>query len=246
MNRNLRQGQKDVRLFETATVFHREKESTGERIAENLSLAWIATGNYQADHWKFRARPLEFWDAKSWLNGLMAEWKVTDWTLDSADLPACLHPQEALRIVAAGRGIGFIGRIHPHQTARWEISPDTYLCEIDLNVLADRPSSPVRYQELPKHPAVIRDVSLVLPETTPWADIVSFLKKRFDLIEQTELFDVFKDASLPEKHRSLSFRLTLRHADKTLSDRESSDIFQSILDELQREFQGQLRTAAPK
>jgi phenylalanyl-tRNA synthetase beta chain len=93
-----------------------------------------------------------------------------------------------------------------------------YVAEVELpaTVRAER-----QYRELPKFPAVVRDVALILPETVSHADILAVIEKnRGGHLEKVELFDILRGGQIPEGKKSVAYSLTFRAADRTLTDAE--------------------------
>lgn len=88
-------------------------------------------------------------------------------------------------------------------------------------VTASSAAPAVRYRPLPSTPAAVFDLALLVPDGTTAATVANSLRKAGgDLLEDVELFDEFRGAGIPEGHRSLAWRLTLRHPERTLRDKE--------------------------
>jgi phenylalanyl-tRNA synthetase beta chain len=94
-----------------------------------------------------------------------------------------------------------------------------------------------RYRELPTTPASEFDLALLVPEAVR-AEQVEDVMRRVSgrLLERVELFDRYVGSGVEAGHRSLAWRLTFRHAERTLRDREietrRSDILRALADEL--------------
>ena len=102
----------------------------------------------------------------------------------------------------------------------------------------ERPAVPVRrYVDLPGTPAAEIDLALVVPETVR-AEQVEELMRRVSgkLLERVEMFDRYVGSGVEPGYRSLAWRLTFRHAERTLREREiearRSDILRALADEL--------------
>ncbi len=239
---NARYGNKNVRLFETAHVFRRNADQP----AESLNLAFVAQGEAAPSHWKFKARPLEVWEMKAWVKSLIREWRLAGVRFDRNGVPAYFHPVESQCVFVGDKVMGYFGRIHPRRADALDLPRDTFLAELDLTALTKERFLEQKFSGVPRYPAVYRDLSLVFAETVSWSSIALHLARRFEWVESVELFDVFKDDSLPAGHRSLAFSLTLRHPDRTLSEVEAADLQARIVADLQTSFQAVPRTVAPK
>ncbi|HRY29610.1 MAG TPA: phenylalanine--tRNA ligase subunit beta, partial [Elusimicrobiota bacterium] len=238
---NARRGNKNVRLFECARTF---RQADG-KILEPLCLAWVAEGDAQAPHWTHRPRPLDIWDAKAWAKGLFSAWGLDGIEFRPGPGHPFLHPAENLSIHLGGVNVGYLGKLHPRRAEEWELPQNVYAAELDLSFVAAKQPKTSKFAGLPKHPAVFRDFSVVFPEKTPWTAIADRLA-RHTFVDEIELFDVFKDATLPTGHHSLAFRIAFRDPERTLTDAEVGEIQKSLLADVQSAFGASLRLVGAK
>jgi phenylalanyl-tRNA synthetase beta chain len=237
---NVRRGSRDARLFESARAFHRK----GGAVVEADHIAWAATGRDHADHWKYRSRPLEMWDARAWSEALLNEWRLEGISFKVEPLPF-LHPAESQTIWRGEERLGYFGRVHPLQAEMWALPSDTFVGEYNLSVAVGGPFVERNYRGLSRQPALVRDFSLVFPEGVPWASIVSWINRECAWVEAVELFDVFHGQGLPAGTRSLAFRVTFRHSDRTLTDEEAQTLHERVLTGLEKAHGAHLRVAIP-
>ena len=141
--------------------------------------------------------------------------------------------------------LGFYGRLHPRQAEAWELSPDTFVGELNLSLAAQGKFLEVKHVPLSRQPAVVRDFSLVFPDAVSWSAVVFWLHRSCEWVEGAELFDVFTGKGLAEGTRSLAFRVTFRHPERTLSDAEAHAFHEGVLMGLEKEFGAHLRAPAP-
>jgi phenylalanyl-tRNA synthetase beta chain len=77
----------------------------------------------------------------------------------------------------------------------------------------------------------------LVPESVAAATVEQALRAAGgELLEQVSLFDEFRGAGVPEGHRSLGWRLTFRHPERTLRDKEIEGRRARLLDLLDREL----------
>jgi hypothetical protein len=74
---------------------------------------------------------------------------------------------------------------------------------------------------------LVRDFSLVFPETVSWSSVVFWIHRSCEWVEGVEFFDVFTGKGLAEGTRSLAFRVAFRHPDRTLSDAEAQSLHET-------------------
>jgi phenylalanyl-tRNA synthetase beta chain len=102
----------------------------------------------------------------------------------------------------------------------------------------------VRYVPLPAYPAATFDVALLVPAQVSAQQVHALLHETAgELLESLELFDEFRGDGLPAGHRSLAWRLTFRHPERTLRDKEIEGRRARLLQTLERELGVRPRTS---
>ncbi len=105
-----------------------------------------------------------------------------------------------------------------------------------------------RFQALSAYPSVARDVSLVVPESAWSTEVENFLAAAAKPVlpagvslEKIDLFDIFKGKSIGEGNKSLTYSLTFRSAERTLTNDEISGVFNAVLKAIEQHSQYTLR-----
>jgi phenylalanyl-tRNA synthetase beta chain len=239
---NRRREQRDVRLFELGSRFTR---SGGEVRA--LGLAW--TGAAAAEHWSGSGRPVDFFDIKGVVERLCAGLGLTP-VFAAADGPALVRGRAASvgaeTPAGTARSFGTIGQLAPAVAeARGLPSHDeVYVAELDLDAVSDLISlgTGMKVQGLPRHPSVVRDISMIVAEVLPAAT----LRATIHASAPPTLVDVrevarYQGKGVPEGHVSLSFRLTFRDPARTLTDGEVQAATDAIVTALRQAHGATLR-----
>ncbi|GAI58182.1 unnamed protein product, partial [marine sediment metagenome] len=152
-----------------------------------------------------------------------------------------LHPNKRAAIVAAGNKLGIVGELHPKVLEAFDISGDAYLFEIDLTALLSFTISRKMFQPIPRFPAVVRDMALVV-DARVTHQRVSDVIKSFPLVAQVTIFDVYAGEQVPPGKKSLAYRLTFQSPTHTLTDEEVDEVQQQILSKLSQELGATLRS----
>ena len=123
--------------------------------------------------------------------------------------------------VDGGRVIGVCGEIHPLVAENYGVDKARiYMLIIKLEELLECSEPDVKYTALPRFPASIRDLSLVCDEEVSNGEITAIISKNAKHLESVQLFDIYTGEQIPEGKKSLSYKLTFRKADGTLTDEE--------------------------
>ncbi|MBP8303144.1 MAG: phenylalanine--tRNA ligase subunit beta [Phycisphaerae bacterium] len=115
--------------------------------------------------------------------------------------------------------------------------------EIDLDALMGMPRGEVRFRPIPRFPAIERDLSIVVPDSVVWSQIVASVRGRAPVeLEEIRFVEVYRGKGIPEGRKSLTLSLRFRDQDGTLQH-ETVDGFQSaILKALADAVGAELRT----
>lgn len=146
------------------------------------------------------------------------------------------HPGRCAVISAAdGTLLGTLGELHPVVAKNYTFDAPVYLAELDLPALYAASSLKKAYKPLPKFPAVTRDFSFVCDEEITVGAIEDAMRHAgVSLIEDITFFDIYRGAQVGEGKKSVSFSVSLRSADHTLTVEEADRAAAKILRGVER------------
>ena len=220
---NRRREQRDVRLFEIGARFSR---AHGERRA--LACAW--TGMAEPEHWSGSAREVDFFDIKAVVERIC---EVAGVAVETKPDPApWLMPGRAATATAHGKTIAVLGQLAAGITEAHGLPGDpVYVADIDLDALEEAGAGhDLRVEPLPRYPSVTRDISVLVDDTLASAALRHTIRDAAPstLIRLVE-FDRYQGKGIPEAKVSISFRLTFRSSDRTLTDAEVQEAMDNVL-----------------
>ena len=138
-----------------------------------------------------------------------------------------LHPTKSGVIEIKEEELGRFGQIHPKVLDNFSIKEKIFVFELDVQTLRSL-TTKRPFQNVPKYPAQIEDLTLVFPEKTRVGEVVNSIRMADKLISRVELKDIFKDA--------YTFRVWYQHPEKTLTDDEIRKLRKKILENLSKKF----------
>ena len=134
------------------------------------------------------------------------------------------------------------GEVHPQVLDNYMITKRAYLLEANLTKFVKYAKVNKKYVEVPKFPAVERDIAVVVEDPIEVGQIEKIItKKAKKLLESMQLFDIYRDEKLGENKKSVAYSLIFRDKNKTLSDEEINTIMEAIVCELQKDLKAELR-----
>lgn len=156
---------------------------------------------------------------------------------------AWLHPGRSAEVSVGGQAIGFVGEAHPAVLEQYGIGKKAYLFELELAPLISNASVVHVFQELPKYPAVQRDIALVVSDAVLVLDMEESIRENGgELLTSIELFDIYKSEQLGDGLKSVAFALSFRSPERTLSDAEVSPLMDAIVRGLEKDTGAKLRS----
>jgi len=148
----------------------------------------------------------------------------------SFDEKTAFHPGRSAVIIKDGVEIGVLGEIHPDTAANYGFGVKVYTAKINITEIIDLAETEISYKPLPKYPATTRDLSLICNDDIQAADIEKTIKKAAGkLLEKVTLFDVYKGKQIEDGKKSISYSLSMRSHDGTLTDEQADSVMKKVL-----------------
>jgi len=113
----------------------------------------------------------------------------------------------------------------------FDIKQAVFYAEINIQPLANAIANlKVKYTEMPKFPAMKRDLALVVDKGINYHQINEIVKARkWDALKNYELFDVFENEKLGQDKKSLALSFTFQLKERTLTDEEVDKMMQELI-----------------
>ncbi len=236
---NLSHQVRDIRVFEIGRVFIPGENRLPLEIRK---IAGAVTGKRQADIWD--KEEFDFFDLKGILERVFEVFSISEGVrFEEAPQIRFLHAGKSAKALLGGEEAGFFGELHPEFQERLGISKRVYIFEIDLDKLSSSIKGvEKRFRPLPKFPSVRRDIALVVDERVAVGDVLNEIKKvESSLIEDVNVFDVFKGEPVGKGKKSIAVSMILRASDKTLTDEEANEAQAKALKRLESALGAELR-----
>ena len=98
------------------------------------------------------------------------------------------------------------------------------------------------FKEIPRYPAVERDLAMVVPKSMQYGDIQEQIKKlRLAQLQDIKLFDIFESEKLGKDKKSLAVNFTFLDEEKTLTDKEIDSWMNKIMGVLEKNLGAEIR-----
>ncbi len=218
VSRNINYRNSAASLFEVATVYLPNEDEV--KLPEEKTV--ITLGIY--------GEGVDYYDIKGILEELAGKLGVKIDNIAAEKENVSYHPYRTAKLYSGDAMIALIGEVHPAVLANYGIDKRVFAAEIDFESLFNSASADKQYEPLPKFPASERDISVVCDEDVFVKEIENdILKASKNLLKEIKVFDVYRSEALGENKKSVSFSLSFRAPDRTLSDADVDAAMKKIL-----------------
>ncbi len=221
---NQRQFINRPRLFEIANVF-----------------TPLPNGAASGEHEVISLLGRDFADVKGSVDGLLA----------ALGIEGAFYKREAAGIFASGHAatvsigavlLGVLGEPAAGVLAEFKCEGTCGIAELHLAPLVQLWRDARKFSEPPKFPSAERDLAVVLDTSKTWAEVEATARASCDAtLRNVELFDEFKGKQVGAGKKSLAFRLTFRHDERTLRAEEVQAQVDAAVKALAEKLGGVLR-----
>ncbi len=184
----------------------------------------------------------DFYTLKGVLENTLEAININHYDIEKEAQNSSYHPGRCANIKVGMDTIATLGEANPEVLDNYMISKRAYLAEINLTKLVKYAKSNKKYVEVPKFPAVERDIAIIVDEKVEVGQIEKLImKKAKKLLESMKLFDIYRSEKLGTNKKSVAYSLIFRDKNKTLSDEEVNSLMEAIINELEKTLNASLR-----
>ncbi|QQR54332.1 phenylalanine--tRNA ligase subunit beta [Candidatus Peregrinibacteria bacterium] len=178
-----------------------------------------------------------FYKAKGALETFLKNFGVENYELRPSEkiLPYA-HPKKSVDLLVNGKPAGVLFTAHPGTLKAFDIALNVSVFSFHFSALATAVQNGKRFQSLPKFPGMEMDVSVLVPARQTVAELEAAIRSvdNENRMESVELFDIYSGEKIPQNQKSLSFRIKLRHPERTLTDAEFQNLQKSTFIALEK------------
>ena len=246
MVHNQNQNNNDLRIFELGKVFFHTKEDALPEEVEMIAGLW--TGVCRKKSWHDREIMADFYDIKG----------VVEELLGSLNVPLIRFqkPSDDTRISYLKRGysaeifsgktyLGEVGEVSAEVLRKFDLKKSAFIFDLNFDILITQSFDSKSAQGFSRFPSISRDLALILDDLTEAQCIIDYIQALGEkLIEDIEIFDVYKGPPIPQGKKSVAFRIIYRSPEKTLEDPQVNDLHEMISQKVSTHFKAEFREEA--
>ncbi|WP_143304727.1 phenylalanine--tRNA ligase subunit beta [Chitinophaga vietnamensis] len=233
---NLNRKNEDLLFFE----FGKTYAVTDKGYAENNHLSLYLTGQQTSETWMRKAAPVDFYFLKGYVINILAQlgYSGLQWVEnENADLTPSWDIKVKNQVVVT------LGGISARKLKQFDIKQPVWFADFNWDkILGLLQKSDNFYKEIPRFPAVRRDLALVLDRQVKFAAVEAAARAvKSPLLQNINLFDVFESEKLGANKKSYAVSFTFLDSQKTLTDKEIDSVMEKLVKTFESQLQAEIR-----
>jgi phenylalanyl-tRNA synthetase beta chain len=224
----------DVFLFEIGRSYEQGNETE--------LVSGLMHGLYSVNLWQGKKEEADFYLLKGVIESMLNRLKITDYEIVKAKNNLdVMHPGIYAELYINNEYAGLLGKLHPEKEHKLNINK-TFVFELKLDVINENYNLDLVMQEIPKYPAVSRDLALVIDRNVLASQLIEEVKKAGKkTLKSVEIFDLYEGDNIDKDKKSIALSLVLQSNEKTLETKEVDVVIERILKHLETELNASLR-----
>ena len=213
---NMNHGNDSARLFEVAAVF-----DPANRTAEGLPTETrkLCLGLYGKD--------ADFFTMRGVVERLLKQLGIA-FDVSRSD-EVYLHPGRQAKLTQGEQVVCVLGEVHPTVRENFDMPYRALIAEMDMEVIAQLQTPMGAVKPMPRYPAVSRDLSLVMAESTEVGPLLADMAHAAgSILEDAKMFDVYRSVAVGKDMKSVAFSFVFRAADHTLTEAEITKAMEKL------------------
>lgn len=232
---NINRKNPDIKFFELGKIYHKK-----QNYEERKQLGILVSGRNYAENWLLPKDSTSFYNLKAYvqilltkLNLNLAERAIQDSRFT-----------DAIEIVTDGKTLARLGKVNPQLLKEFDIEQEVFYAEIEVETCQSlRSQENLKFKDIPKFNKNRRDLALLVDKSVTYSALYQVAKKNpSPFLRNINLFDVYEGKNLPAGKKSYALSFELLNEEKTLEEKEITQVMESLVQSFKKEFDAELRS----
>lgn len=234
---NLNHKNNSLKLFEFGKAYC--VSGTGKYF-ESEKLCLLATGYSAEQTWKQKKQIADLYFLKGVSHGIFTLFDIQPDNLENTQNS---KSDNYFILSKNGQTLAGMGQVNKKILSKFTIKQPVFYAELNWDILLELAGrNKKEIKDLPRFPAVQRDLALVVPRRLEFETIEKTVQNiRLDKLQGLHLFDIFESEKLGADKKSLAISFTFLDEEKTLTDQEIDGWMHQLMATLEKELNAEIR-----
>ena len=246
--RNANRRMPNLRFFEFGNCYQhfnekKDNENPMKAYSEESHLGLWITGKRVEGSWIHQNEDSSFYELKAHVDNILRRIGMPQGMLVTEKTDNDIFSSGLRMKLRSGKVMIEMGVVATAIQKKAEINAPVYFADINWTAVTNAvKKSEVHFTEVPKYPAVSRDLALLLDKNIEFAQVEQIARQtEKKLLKKVELFDVYEGKNLPEGKKSYAVNFILQDPEKTMNDKAIDAIMNKLIANLKKQLQCELR-----
>ena len=233
-NQNRKSG--DIKFYEFGKTYH----LINEKYVERPRLMIVLSGANSSEQWNDKPAQVSFYNLKAAVDAIVGRLGITNYQSEEISDENYAF---GLKYFRGQQTIVTFGAVTSADKKAADIDKDIYYADFDWELLLDIvKKNKIINKEIPKYPAVRRDLSMLVDTDVTFDTLKTIaFKTEKKLLKNVQVFDVYVGDKLPENKKSYALNFTLQDEEQTLTDKQIDAVMQKIIVNLAQTAKAEIR-----
>lgn len=238
---NIHRKSPDLKFFELGNIYHKNpnRDAGGSYARERKQLAMLVTGREKSENWLLPKSATNFYFLKGYVMQLLS---LLNLNTEEKPLEDDRF-SDGLEIVSGRNTIARLGKVAPQLLKEFDVDQECFYAEIEVDHVQEiRPKGSFKFRDIPKFNVLRRDLALLIDQHISYSDLyASALENKSEFLKKINLFDVYEGDKLPAGKKSYAMSFELLNEEKTLEEKEITEVMNGLVTKFRSEFGAELR-----
>jgi phenylalanyl-tRNA synthetase beta chain len=245
---NVKRKNANLRFFEFGNCYFFDPEKKNEENPmqaykeENFMGIWV-TGKRVEGSWAHPNEDTTYYELSAYVQNIlqrigMKAGMMVQKKSENANLAAGIVMENR-----GGKKFIEMGIVSKALLKKFDLQQPVYYAELNwTQLMKATKKNEITFTEISKHPAVSRDLALLIDQNVEFAQIEQIARQtEKKLLKSVELFDVYEGDKLPAGKKSYAVNFILQDTEKTMNDKQIDAVMQKLIANLKKQLGAELR-----
>ncbi|WP_442590302.1 phenylalanine--tRNA ligase subunit beta [Pedobacter sp. AW31-3R] len=233
---NLNRKSADIKFYEFGKTYH----LINENYVERPRLLVLISGANATEQWNEKPAAVSFYTIKAAVDAIIGRLGIANYQTEELSDENFAF---GLRYFRGPQTIVSFGAVTAADKKQADVDKEVYYADFDWAGLLDMVrKNKIINKEIPKYPAVRRDLSMLVDTEVTFDTLKGIaFKTEKKLLKNVQVFDVYVGDKLPENKKSYALNFTLQDEEQTLTDKQIDAVMQKIIVNLAQTAKAEIR-----